>query len=352
MANFAKRQSVYQHRRIQYYGIPEGASLECADCREGERRALLCQETVRHRGRSEAGCICRHAFFEAAEELVSSEARLVFGTDPHIERARAHLASGDHHRLLYACLELRYALERIAYQKLQLRLEKVTIDEIAAWQPRRALERLMELVDAHLARGSTLRVASDSEPGTPAKDNFVTVGQTTGVSPREIGRHWQKLGSYLHIRMPRKKGQHPQEFDEPKLRTFLEDVIEYVELIASTKFDAYFSYTATFSCEKCGHSIVRNSELLDEETIVECQNEQCNASYITHFDNDAFRFEPYFITLDCKNCDQRAQFDANTFLKLKTNETTTFACNGCDTRYLVRWTLEYGPESDALGQEK
>lgn len=54
---------------------------------------------------------------------------MVFQTKPHIQRARGHIDSGDADRLFYACLELRYALERIAYQKLRLRLDKITIEE-------------------------------------------------------------------------------------------------------------------------------------------------------------------------------------------------------------------------------
>lgn len=98
---------------------------------------------------------------------------MVFQTEPHIQRARAHIASGEKDRLAYACLELRYALERIAYQKLQLRLDKITVEEIGAWQPRRAMDRLMELVDEHLTKDSTLSVAPESEPGKPATEGFV-----------------------------------------------------------------------------------------------------------------------------------------------------------------------------------
>ena len=66
---------------------------------------------------------------------------MVYQTEPHTERAREHLESDDYNRLIYACLELRFALERIAYQKLPLRLDKITIEEIRAWQPRRAMDR-------------------------------------------------------------------------------------------------------------------------------------------------------------------------------------------------------------------
>jgi DNA replicative helicase MCM subunit Mcm2 (Cdc46/Mcm family) len=245
---------------------------------------------------------------------------LVFEIEPHIQRARAHIDSGDTDRVFYACLELRYALERIAYQKLQLRLDKIRIEEIGAWQPRRAMDRLMELVDEHLTKDSTLSVAPESEPGTPATDGFVTVGQTKGVSPRKIGKYWQKLGSFLHIQMPKKKGQISSNPDVAALRTHLEEVIEYVEEVTSTGFDAYFSQNVTFTCGKCDRRIVRNSELLKEQDVIHCQNPECTASYITHIKGGEFTFKPYELPFECKSCHETTWIEANPFLQMKTNE--------------------------------
>lgn len=272
---------------------------------------------------------------------------MVFGTDPHIQRARESLESGDANRLAYACLELRYALERIAYQKLQLRLDKITVEEIGAWQPRRAIDRLMELVDEHLTQDSTLRMAPEKEYGKEATEGFVTIGQNKGISPRELGKHWQKLGSYLHVQMPRKKGEHAPKPDENSLRAYLIEVIKYVEDLTSTRFDSHFSMTVTFQCGKCEQSIVRNSALLKEEDVVQCQNPQCNASYITRAKDGEHTFEPYLITLGCKNCGETARIEANAFLQMKTTEGKTFICDKCGTRHLVRWLLQYGLESEA-----
>lgn len=271
---------------------------------------------------------------------------MVFHTGPHLQRAREHIDSADADRLVYACLELRYALERIAYQKLQLRLDKVTIEEIGAWQPRRAMDRLMELVDEHLTKDSILSMAPEKEYGKEATEGFVTVGQNKGVSPRELGKHWQKLGSHLHVQMPKKKGEHAPKPDEATLHKYLDEVIKYVEELTSTGFDSHFSMTVRFQCGKCEQSIVRNSGLLKEEDVVQCQNPQCNASYITRVKNEQFTFEPYLITLDCKKCGESARIEANAFLQMKTNEGKTFVCDKCGTRHLVRWLLKYGLESE------
>lgn len=271
---------------------------------------------------------------------------MVFQTEPHIERAHEHIDSGNSDRLAYACLELRNALERIAYQKLQLRLDKITIEEIGAWQPRRAMDRLMELVDERLTKDSTLSIAPESEAGKPATEGFVTVGQNKGISPREIGKHWQKLGSFLHIRMPKKKGERSPAPDKAILRAYLQDVITYIEEATSTRFDSHFSQNVTFQCGKCGQSIVRNSELIKEQDVVQCQNPQCTASYVTHVKDGEFTFEPYQVTLDCKSCGETASVEANAFLAMRTNEGKIWACEECGTRHLVRWLLKNELESE------
>jgi hypothetical protein len=128
-------------------------------------------------------------------------------------RAKQLLASGELHSLRYACLELRLALERIAYQKLKLRLGNISGDEVSAWQPQRVMDTLMELVDPYLDRDAVLGMGSRPGGGDPATDTFVPVGTVKGINPKLIGKFWQKLGYFLHIDKPIKKGQSPNEPD-------------------------------------------------------------------------------------------------------------------------------------------
>lgn len=276
---------------------------------------------------------------------------MVYQTDPNIQRAREHIESGNRERLSYACLELRYALERIAYQKLQLRLDKITIEEIAAWQPQRAMDRLMELVDEHLERDATISMAPEDEQGKTLQDEFVTLGQTKGISPRELGKHWQKLSSYLHIRMPKKKGEMSRPPDDTTLRPYLKEVVDYVEEITKTRFDFHFASNVTFECGKCGQKIVRNKSLLKEKTIVQCQNPNCDDSYITHIIDGEFEFESYQISLDCRNCGETTYIDANVFRNMKTDEGRVLVCDNCEARHLVRWLLKYGLEAETQDQK-
>lgn len=271
---------------------------------------------------------------------------MAFGTDLHISRAREHLESGEPQRLRYACLELRYALERIAYHKLELRLDKVSPEEVAAWQPSRVMEILMELVDENLGQDFTVQIAKEIEPGVVLEDEFSTLGKVKGISPRKLGKHWHKISSYLHVQKPKKKGDKPVAPDTATLKRYLKKVINYIDEITKTGFDAYFSSDVTFECGKCDQKIVRNPKLLKPESVVQCQNPNCDASHITKIENGKFIFELYRLPIDCQNCGEREYFEANFFLKMKTSKSTILQCNKCDTRYVASWSIKYRFESE------
>src|SRR4029434_6528478 len=126
-------------------------------------------------------------------------------------------------------------------------------------------------VDEHLAGDSVVRIAPDNNTGWPSDVEFTTLGTTKGIKPKDLATHWQKLSSFLHAQMPKKKGDHPKGPDPQALRAYLREVINYIEQITSTRFDAHFSNVVTFPCGACNQSIVRNSDLLKPGDIVRCQ---------------------------------------------------------------------------------
>jgi hypothetical protein len=274
---------------------------------------------------------------------------MVFGTDSNIARAKELLTQGDAASLRYACLELRFALERIAYQKLQLRLSDITVEEIAAWQPKRVMDRLMELVDPALNQDSMLSVALEGRDGQPV-EVFQPVGTNKGVNPKDLGKHWQKLGSNLHVSMPKRKGEHPKEPDPVALRMFIQEVIGYVENITSTGFDSHFSVKVTFTCGACKQTVVRNSQVLKDGEIVQCQNSACDASYRVLKQGDQFIFETHTLDIPCINCKGTMHIAANKLLKLDYWERTTVLCE-CGTRHVVVWRLYHALHDDVVREE-
>ena len=269
---------------------------------------------------------------------------MVFRVEPHLERVNALIQSGSHPELRYACLELRLAIERIAYKKLSLRLGGVSSDEIRAWQPKRVIETLMELVDPHIGADFVLSVGRRPGGGDPKSDSFQPVGRTEGISPKQIGKYWHKLGSFLHMEKPSVKGQEPTEPDAEKLKRFVEEVLSYVAKLSATRFDAHFSENASLHCPACPELTIRNRQLLQDNDIVQCQNTQCDESFVTHVSGDEFSFKRHTIDLTCPACGEINVFAANKFLSLPRGHSEFVTCD-CGERQVVLWQLCYGNES-------
>lgn len=267
---------------------------------------------------------------------------MVFRTDNHIDRAKALIEKGDISSLRYASLELRLALERIAYQKLQLRLSDIGIDDIAGWQPKRVMDALMELVDPDLDQDFALSMGEREGGGDPQTDIFTPLGSNKGINPKDLGKHWQKLGYFLHMSMPKKKGEHPLDPLPAKLKPVLEKAIAYIEDVTSTRFDSHFSEKRTFTCGACKQLIVRNAKLLKDGNVIQCQNPSCDASFIAHEEGDRFYVESYLITMPCKGCQQDMNFDANRLLKMPYDQAFVARCGKCKARHQVRWMPQYG----------
>lgn len=273
---------------------------------------------------------------------------MIYNTEKHISQAKKLIKSGDNNDLYHACLELRYAIEKIAYQKLKLRLGKVSSKEISAWQPRRALEILSELVDEHLEHDSSLRIAQDDELGqdvVPRK--FVPIAEIKGVNPKKLGKHWQKLGSYLHIQMPKSKNAVIKKHDATNLKDYLAKVIEYLEQFNKSSADFHLSRNITVECSACNQKIIRNITLLKDRDIVYCQNPECSATYQIHKqEKDGFRFQPYICEHKCHNCEHVMVFEVGPLLKLKYEQHKTVACAKCKTEYVIHWKLAIAEKED------
>jgi hypothetical protein len=62
-----------------------------------------------------------------------------------LSRAKALMASGDAASLRYACLELRFCMEAVTYEKLRAYAPRLPPNVLSIWQPPQAVKALLEL---------------------------------------------------------------------------------------------------------------------------------------------------------------------------------------------------------------
>ncbi len=274
---------------------------------------------------------------------------MAFGIEPYLERARKHIESNDEFQLRYACLELRLGLERIAYQKLQLRLGLISPEQLRGWQPRKVIETLIDLVDEHLAEDVTARISLNDGNGS-SSEKAALVCKMKGFSPKKLGKYWQKISSHLHVPMPEKKGDLPPKIDTHALATFLTKVIQFIEEISIEASDFFVAERVEFTCDECKEQIFRNALNLNDNDIVECRNPQCHASYLIKLEPGKFGYRRNFQYLPCQNdaCSGHMSIDENIIKHLGYKESLFRECSECNTQYKISWGLywETGPEDE------
>jgi hypothetical protein len=255
---------------------------------------------------------------------------MVFNIQDKIQRAEEHIISDDDHRLPYACLELRMALETIAYSKLSLRDNNVSEKELAGWQPKRVIETLMEYVDERIDEDSFVKISKSGEEAGPG----ILHVKTKGVSPKEIGRYWQKLGAFLHERLV---GLKMASTDNVQPKDFLKEVLAYVDGFAKQQTDFHIAETLEFPCTSCGQKVVRNIRKLDKPGIAQCPNPNCDASFVLQKEGGLGTYATHTFSFACPVCKKPNRLPANQVLKIEKDSEYRTSCSECKEALSMAW---------------
>lgn len=216
-----------------------------------------------------------------------------------LERAKQELDSFDNHRLRYAALDLRMALEGLIYERASLYKEEVSNKKLSTWQPGKLLSLLLE-IDPSADKSGELYAGIEEEYGKPAKImNFI--GKERALSLREIKRYYDRIGSYLHAPTLEQVSQGKGASTEV-IRTRCNEVVEILEQVFSSPvFNINFKVATSISCERCNTKIVRRSPADDAEPIV-ARCIECSASYILiSVGDNQVEWKPQVRDVECAN---------------------------------------------------
>lgn len=216
-----------------------------------------------------------------------------------IERAKYELDSKEDHRLRYAALELRMALDALIYAKAKLYEQDLSIEQIdKSWQPKKVLDLLLE-IDPHADQGAHLKIGRQEEQGRPAKIMH-SYGKERVLSLQEIKKYWPKLGSYLHTptahQLANSNGATPN-----KIRNRCNEVVEILDqVLASPIWNVGSIKSHKFICKNCSKEIIRRMPPIGVSVIAKCIN--CSATYnLTSVDDKQAKWEPRIEEIECAN---------------------------------------------------
>ncbi|MBP1125626.1 MULTISPECIES: hypothetical protein [Pseudomonas] len=190
----------------------------------------------------------------------------LYGAGDYLSRAKKILSGSESHSIKYACLELRFCLEIIAYRQLEQYGEEIPGSVVREWKPDRIIKLLASFSpgsdqDSELSIGLTN--APDEIP-----EEWAPGGNAKAIPWGVFRKHYNKLGSYLHA--PKKIKDLEKVIDKEKLNNIISDI----ERVLSATIVLAFKSTINAECD-CGKTIFIGQSEFEDDELVRCGNRGC-----------------------------------------------------------------------------
>ena len=250
-----------------------------------------------------------------------------------ITRAIELLEKDNPISLRYACLEMRYCIEAICYDKARLYKKHLPDDVLEKWQPRKLIEALVEF-DPYANQNFSMNIWSENPDGS--KNKLIFSGAHMVLPFIILKKHYNRLGSYLHAPTLSQDKERNSLQTYKKLKDYLGRLIEQIRESAENTFDSNVAVTVSANCQECGQFLIRNAESLKDNPIVKCTNTRCQAEYDVRVEENASRWKLRTLDAECPVCKTKFFFGIH-FLR----EGNTIKCVECNQKYIIgkEWVL-------------
>lgn len=190
----------------------------------------------------------------------------IYGARKYLERAKELLCESENHSIRYACLELRFCLEIIAYRQLEQYGVEIPGSVVREWRPDQIIKLLASFSpgsdqDSEISIGLSNSPDSFPEKWHPSR-------AAKAIPWGVFRKHYQKLGSYLHA--PKKVKE--LNFGVDKLR--LEKIALDIDHVLSSTVILALSDTINADCD-CGKKIFIGRSEYEVDELVRCGNKAC-----------------------------------------------------------------------------
>jgi DNA-directed RNA polymerase subunit RPC12/RpoP len=193
-----------------------------------------------------------------------------------LDRAKTLMAAGDAASLRYACLELRFCIEAVTYDKRRAYASRLPPDVLSIWQPPQVMKALIELEGE--AKDEYIVAIGRMGSSQPMQ----VMGKHRTFGTRWLRKHYNKLGSYLHVRNA--PGQ--SQVDPQELRSDLESVVEECARVVESSLTLTLDPggIVEYDCQLCGRKTVANKESAKRRGRVSCL--KCEAEHLVSVAED------------------------------------------------------------------
>lgn len=262
----------------------------------------------------------------------------------HVLRAATLLASEVESDLPYAALELRMAMEVIAYEKLRLyapRLPESIFDKM--WQPPQIMKALLEFEPLAM-ENKTISSVRTAEDGSSTEQ--VVLGEHFSFKLKWFRKAYNTVGQLLHTPTPKQAEQTTlTKATDPTKRDTLLKILCEVERVVASQLDSSIAKVIEFECLVCNSPVIRNEESTRVTQRAICLKESCAAEHLAEFSADG---DPTFRLIatdfDCVTCKKTFPVQHR-----KLAVEYEFSCPFCRADHIIataEWS--YGLKSDVI----
>lgn len=205
--------------------------------------------------------LCRGYSFASQVRCIGMD---LFGIKEYLDRAKALLASSEQHQVRYACLELRFCFEKVAYRQLAQYGNEIPSSVVREWRPDHVL-KLLASFDPQSDQPGILSIGMQSSPDEEPT-SWSTVGESKLIPWRKFRSHYNKLGSYLH---------QPVDGSSKDIKSSsLDKIIADLDSVMASSIILATKRTINAICD-CGQEIFIGETEFEDDELIKCAGKNC-----------------------------------------------------------------------------
>ncbi|UMZ10627.1 hypothetical protein I9018_24530 [Pseudomonas sp. MPFS] len=243
----------------------------------------------------------------------------LFNISNQLDRAKRLSSSNDEADFKYACLELRFCLEIVAYRQLEQYDDVIPGVLANEWRADKIIKTLASF-DPTSDQSGDISIGEGTDPDV-LPEIWHSIGTVQSIKWKKFQKYYNKLGSFLHA--PKDPAASPPN------NSSLDEIIRELERVTASTAIVAFKNVRHADCPKCGNKVYAGDGEFEGNEIVVCGNNKCGQLFQKMIDEQGNKVLTIVDTIFFKcACDARIPVRLDTIWK-------PFNCGACFKKFRV-----------------
>lgn len=249
----------------------------------------------------------------------------------HLEKANELLERKEG---VYACLELRMAIESYVYDIFSKKQSKLPVEIYSRWQPSKIMDEFLKFYPNFAQKDGEAPVSiafsiEGNEKSNTESLEFKTLAenQIYYADLKRLKKLYHALGSFLH------SDASPSRGAIEKATFGISFVKEFIKKSKIMIFDCYH-----FKCPECKTDAVFSRYMSENKTPFKCHNEDCKTTFIAKINNENNKMNIHLQNkrIKCDKCSKPIPLPISLGI-----DGGDFICKHCDAVYVYKSNFCY-----------